>query len=131
MLNKNSKILLTISDRGELGAPVSYKSTKEVVSQIKTSPFESQRIDAKGIPTGIYLTPKGHYLAPNDFKIRVAQECTHSININGIAVMYFISDECPTGIKKNAWLSLKEDDRIKYHLNQFAEGKPFTFEVIE
>ena len=116
---------------GELGTSVSYKSTKEVVSQVKTSPFETQRCDANGNPTGLYLTPKGHYLAPNDFKPRLAQDCTRSINISGVAVMNFISDECPSGIKKNVWLGLKEADRILYHLTQFAEGNKFTFEVIE
>ena len=131
MLNKNSKILLTISDRGELGAPVSYKATKEVVSKVKESPFESQSVDAKGNPTGMYFTPKGHYLASNDFKARPSQDCTRSISISGSAIVHFISDECPSGIKKNVWLGLKEDARILYHLTQFADGNKFTFEVIE
>lgn len=131
MLDKNSKILLTVTIGGELGAPVSHKSTKEVVSRVKTSPFESQSVDKNGVPTGMYLTPKNHYLASNDFTPRTIQKCTRNINISGSAVMNFISDECPTGIKKNTWLNLKQDERIKYHLSQFAEGNSFTFEVIE
>jgi hypothetical protein len=131
MLNKNSKILLTVSCGGELGTPVSYKSTKEVVSKVKTSPFESQSVDVKGNPTGMYLTPKGHYLASNDFKARKPQDCTRSINISGSAVVHFISDEYPSGIKKSVWLGMNQESRILYHLTQFADGNKFTFEVIE
>lgn len=116
---------------GELGTPVSYKSTKEVVSKINTSPMELQMTDSKGLPTGMYLTPKGHYSAPNDFKPRTVQDCTQNLNISGSAVMNFISDECPSGIKKNVWLELNEEARILYHLTQFAGSNKFTFEIIE
>jgi len=130
MLNKNSKILLTVYIGGKLGTPVSYKSTKEVVSKVKTSPYETQII-TNGLPTGMYRTPKGHYSAPNDFVARELVQCTRNLNISGVAVMHMISDECPNGIKKNAWLATPQDARIRYHLHQLAEGNKFTFEVVE
>lgn len=131
MLNKTSKILLTVSIGGELGSPLSYKSNAEEISKVHSSPYEDIVKDSKGFSTGMYFTPKDHFTASNNFRPRTVQNCTRNLNINGDAIMYFISNECPQGIKKHIWLSASQDTRIKYHLNQLAEGLPYTFEIIE
>lgn len=131
LLNKNSKILLTVNIGGELGTTVSNSASKALISKINTSPMEYQIKDAQGNPTGRYFTPKGHFLASNDFEPRKVQKCTRSTSISGDAIMHFISDNCPSGIKKGAWLNINQTNRIIYHLNQLAEGNPFTYEVIE
>jgi len=132
MLNKNSKILLTVQLRGELGTTVSNTSSKEVISKVKTSPFESHIKDSKGIPTGRYITPKGHYKSPDLYNERKETTATRKVNICGDAVMHYASQaSCPYSIKKNVWEKLSQVQRIEAHLALNAEGLPFTYQIIE
>ena len=128
---KNHKILLTVLDRGRLGAPVSNVSSKAMRSKIKTSPYEDHILDRKGVPTGKYNTPVGHFKAPNNYVERQAQLCTSKVTINENIVDYFISNgSCPHSINSKKWEKMNELERLKVHLSLNAEGKEFTFEII-
>ena len=128
---KNHKILLTVIDRGRLGATVSNASSKAMRSKVITSPYEDNILDRKGIPTGKYNTPKGHFKAPNNFNERQVSTCTLKLTINENIVDYFISNgSCPHSINSKKWEKMNEEERLKVHLSLNAEGKEFTFEVI-
>lgn len=128
---KNHKILLTVIDRGRLGAPVSNVSSKAMRSKVMTSPYEDHILDKKGIPTGKYNTPKGHFKAPNDYIERSVLNCTRKITISENVIDYFISNgSCPHSINSKKWEKMNEEERLKVHLSLNAEGKEFIFEVI-
>lgn len=128
---KNHKILLTVVDRGRLGAPVSNVSSKELRSKVICSPYEDHILDRKGIPTGKYNTPKGHFKASNDFTERPSINCTLKLTISENVVNYFISNgSCPHFINSKKWEKMSEDERLKVHLSLNAEGKEFSYEII-
>lgn len=129
---QNAKILLTVYLGGRLAGPTAQKQGKKVLSKIKRSPYESAILDKKGIPTGKYYTPKGHYKAPNNFVPRETQECKQVTNLDESCVNYFISKEsCPYRIKKVVWDKLTELQRLEYHLTITADGNKFSFDVVE
>jgi len=128
---KNHKILLTVVDRGRLGAPASNISSKAMRSKVMTSPYEDHILDRKGVPTGKYNTPIGHFQASNNYVERQALPCTLKLTINENIVDYFISNgSCPHSINSKKWEKMTEEERLKVHLSLNAEGKEFTFEVI-
>ena len=129
---KNSKILLTIYLGGRLGAPQPGKHGKEVLSKIKSSPYEVAILDAKKVPTGKYFTPKGHYKAPNNFTPREELECKKITMLCEECVNFFISmDSCPHRVKKTVWEKLSEEERLKINLEITADGSEYSYEVIE
>lgn len=128
---KNQKILLTIIEKGVLSGSVSNTSTKEIRSKILTSPYEEHVVDRKGIPTGKYITPKGHFKASNDFKERNLINCSRKTVLSESATNYFISNgSCPHFINSKKWEKMTEKERLEVHLNLNAEGKDFIYELI-
>lgn len=123
MLNKNSRLLVTIVEKGAIGSPVSYKNSKDEIFKLLTSPYERQ--SGKG-----YITPHGHYCAPDRSNYRVEQQCHRKINVAEEAVKHFTSDEPPFSIKKNQWLKLTPIQKIEAHLHLLSEGKEFFYEII-
>ena len=128
---KNRKVLLTIVDKGELSGNVSNTSSKFMRSKILTSPYEDHILDKKGIPTGKYNTPKGHFKAPNDYIERKSTDCVIKSTLSENVVNYFISNSsCPHFVNSKKWEKMNEEERLKIHLNLNAEGKEFLYEVI-
>ena len=128
---KNHKILLTVIDRGRLGAPVSNVSSKELRSKVICSPFEDHILDRKGVPTGKYNTPKGHFKAPNNFIERSELPCTLKSTLSEDVVNYFVSNKsCPHFINSKKWEKMTELEKLEIHLGLTSEGKKFTYEII-
>ena len=128
---KNRKVLLTIVDKGELSGNVSNTSSKFMRSKILTSPYEDHILDKKGIPTGKYNTPKGHFKAPNDFVERETLKCVRKTTLSESCVNHFISkDACPHFIDKKKWEKMKDLERLEINLKLSAEGKDFSYEII-
>lgn len=129
---KNCKVLLTVYLGGRLGAPQPGKQGKKVLSRIKLSPYEVRIVDNKGVFTGRYFTPKGHYKAPDNFIPRPKLLCKKSTMISEQCVNFFISKEgMPYFMKSNAWEKLSEKERLKINLSINADGHEFSFEIIE
>lgn len=105
-----TKILLTINLEGVLGP----RSENAEVIPYNIVTFEGQR--ANGI----------NYHYPRQLK-----SCVKKMNISSLAYDYFISTDIPSWYKSRKWLSLSTNERLMLHLNQIAEGKNFTFEILE
>ena len=129
---KDHKILLTVVERGRLGAPVSNTSSKKERSAIMTSPFEKGITTVKaGKLITEYITPKKHFKVANDFKEREVLPCTRKNTLQESVVNYFISNSsCPFSVKKRDWEKMNEKQRLEIHLSLNAEGKEFTYEII-
>ena len=128
---KNHKILLTVIDRGRLGASVSNASAKEEIRKIMTSPYETRVLTTVGKPTDKFITPKNHYKAVNDFKPREIQSCTRKNTLSETTVNYFIANEGrPYSINSKKWEKMSDKERLEVNLSLSAEGKDFTYEII-
>ena len=128
---KNCKILFSVIELGRLSSPVSNVSSKSMRSHILTSPYEDHILDKKGIPTGKYNTPKGHFKAPNDFVERETLKCVRKTTLSESCVNHFISkDACPHFIDKKKWEKMKDLERLEINLKLSAEGKDFSYEII-
>lgn len=128
---KNSKVLLTIIEKGQIGKAVSNSNSKLEKFLVKTSPYEYAICDKNGIPTEKYVTPKGHYKAPNNFVAREEQKCVIKNMLSENVVNYFISENsCPIFDKKE-WTKMSEMKRLEYHLMLNAGGKEFKYEIIQ
>lgn len=62
-------------------------------------------------------------------------ECKSKIRVTTLSeetVSYFMSIQSvpKRGKEKDMWKKMKPSDRLKYHLEQLAEGKKFTYEFI-
>lgn len=98
------------------------KKRRKKIDCIKASPFLKK--DAKEIPHGFYKC--------NDpYNLPTYHQCEKVWNINSTAVQYFISaDGILRGFNINSWNLLPKLTKIKLHLEQLSEGKPFSFEII-
>jgi hypothetical protein len=129
---KNKKVLLTVYLGGRQGAQQPSKQGKEVLRKVRLSPYEYAVIDAKGRATGKYVTPKGHYKAPDNFIPRPETICKKVILLQEECVSFFTSDEGkPYHIKKNVWEKMTDEERLKVNLQVSAESPNFSFEIID
>lgn len=113
-MNNSLKIIVTISLPGVIGK---RQSNAEVI------PYEyNTDVDEKKIPT-----VKGAKL----HKGRVEKECSQNIKMTQDAYDYFTSNFTPSWSKDFIWSKLTPEERVKQHLAVIADGKPFTFEILE
>ena len=128
---KDHKILLTVYLGGRLDAPVSNVSSKSMRSRIITSPFENVIVSKKGINTEKYVTPQGHFKAPNDYTERGEILCSRKSTLSEQVVNYLISNgSCPHSVNSKKWEKMDEKTKLEIQLKLTAEGRDFKYEII-
>ena len=74
---------------------------------------------------------KNYYIAPNDYVEPQYHKCFKHINISAVAVNYFITNEsCPYMVSKFVWDNLPIKAKIEVHLSLIAEGKPYSYQLL-
>lgn len=119
-------IVLNVKLQGQLSSPVSNKSSKEITSKVKKSPFEKGIVDGRKVN---YVTPNGLYLALNNFQQREIQGCVRKMNISGEVIKMWLR-ECPQWEKPFIWKSMTNTQKLRSHLNRFDEGFGYSFEEL-
>lgn len=70
--------------------------------------------------------PRGFYEDPSYYK------CSRRVTFNADSINYFISDEgnCLRGKGQSTWKKMTKIKRLEANLALNAEGKPFTYEIL-
>lgn len=113
---KEAKILLTINLEGVL----SNKTEGHILPYVK-----HDELGKKVIKTGTFL-----------HKQRVPSACVRKQRLSEDVHDYFISDEVPSWYKPKRnggrfWEELSDHEKITQHCARIAEGKEFTFAILE
>ena len=110
-MNDNyAKILLTIELEGVLG----NNSEKREAIPFSVTTFSGDKFN--GVK---YHFPKE------------ARKCVKKTTISKSAYDHFISGEAPRWMHPKRWAGLSSNERLVLHLNRIAEGREFSFEVLE
>lgn len=74
----------------------------------------------------------GKYSKRNFYDVPSYHKCTKRVTLNSDAVRYFISDDsnCVRGKGQSTWKSMSSIQRLEANLALNAEGKPFTYEIL-
>ena len=120
-------IILTVNLQGVYSSPVSYKSSKKIVSKVKSSPFE-KGVWKKGKVH--YETPKNHFVAPNNFEERTTQDCCRKTHITGEVINDWVKT-CPQWEKAGNWKHLSKKAKIESYIHKFDEGFGVSYEILD
>lgn len=122
-------IVLTVNLQGRLGERKSNSSSRNMQRRILASPYE-YGVSKNGKPTGNYITPKGHFSAPNNFVPMEEQKCVRKTNISGEVIDGWISNKAPFFIKDFIWKNMSKPQRLKAWVERFDEGFGVTYQEL-
>lgn len=115
-MNNSIKVILTIQLEGYL----SQETREEKIHWEKSDNFDPKKIIARGVC---------------NHTVRIPSVATKRLKISEDAYDSFIGDMAPTSLKSfskdKTWKGMGDTARLEYHLNEIAEGKPYTFEVLD
>ena len=115
-MNNSIKVILTIQLEGYL----SHETREEKIHWEKSDNFDPKKIIARGVCSNL---------------VRIPSVATKRLRISEDAYDNFIGDMIPASLKSfskdKAWKSMSDAARLEYHLNEIAEGRPYTFEVLD
>lgn len=140
MISKDSKVLFSIFEKGTIRLKKSNAGSKKEKSKIMSSPFvkkskdgltfsfDSEKwikaIEGKAIPK--YYESRVSYNEPE------YNEVVIKTTINEATVQFFISDEGrPSSIKSFIWNKMDDKARLEANLAINANGKSFTYTIID
>lgn len=117
-ITKDTQCVLTIKEEGRFSKRQSNASPKSVCRALSFVPGKA--------PKNVSY-PKGkEYLEP------IYHECSRRMVMSAEAVQYAISDENrPYFMKEGAWKNATKKQRLEANLSLIAEGKPFSYELID
>jgi hypothetical protein len=106
-MDKNSKCLLTFREEGALVQATGIFETKEILGGVEVI----RKTFAKNV------------------KVPGESHCTTMLS--EAFVQHATSNEgMPLGITKFQWSRMSDGQRLRSHLREIANGKPFTYELI-
>lgn len=116
VINKDTQIVLTIKEQGRFSHRQSNAATKEQRNRLSYAPGKCPKTLKQG----------GEYLEP------VYHECSRRMVLNPDAVQWAASKEnVPYGVKTFDWNKMSVKSRVEANLAIIAEGKSFTYELLD
>lgn len=116
VINKETQIVLTIKEQGRFSHRQSNAATKEQRNKLSYAPGKCPKELKQG----------GEYLEPVYF------ECSRRMVLSPDAVQWAASKEnVPYGVKSFDWNKMSVRSRVEANLAIIAEGKPFTYELLD
>lgn len=116
VINKDTQIVMTIKEQGRFSHRQSNAATKEQRNKLSYAPGKCPKELKQG----------GEYLEPIYF------ECSRRMVLSPDAVQWAASKEnVPYGVKSFDWNKMSVKSRVEANLAIIAEGKSFTYELLD
>lgn len=116
VINKDTQIVMTIKEQGCFSHRQSNAATKEQRNKLSYAPGKCPKELKQG----------GEYLEP------IYHECSRRMVLSPDAVQWAASKEnVPYGVKSFDWNKMSVKSRVEANLAIIAEGKSFTYELLD